>query len=172
MGELTPKTGQIAFSDLNTGILNAGSTASLNMNTAAVRLGFGSTAQVSISNLRGCTGGTLTVGYRTGSKFVSGGYGYDRVISTTGSATGVTYRASDGTAVNQMMDLDFDNNRVFCTMAKSDTSAPDAAYDAPALNRVAYDDSVRSIISTGAGSYDCTYTMPTSGTISWGLRFA
>jgi hypothetical protein len=171
MGIATPKTGQIAFSDLNVGIMNAGSTASLNMNTAAQRLGYGGTGQVSISNLRGCAGGTLTVGYRTGSKFIPGGYGYDTVLSSTGSATGVTYQ-SDGTYVAQMMDLDSDSNRIFCNLLQPDASPPFSGWQGTNLNRAAFDNAERTITSAEPAVFDVAYTMPTSGTINWGLRWA
>lgn len=70
MGTATPKTGQISFADLNTGILQASSTAQLSMNSAGFNLGYGSTAQLSMSNLRGCYGVTATTYLSPGTKYV------------------------------------------------------------------------------------------------------
>ena len=44
--------GQISFGDLSVEILQAGSTSHRDMNDAGVRLGYGSTAQLSISQLK------------------------------------------------------------------------------------------------------------------------
>ena len=112
MGTATPKTGQIAFSDLNTGILQAGSTASLNMNTAAQRMGYSLTEQVSISLLRGCIGFATAFSLIPASKFVpayydaapnltyspagdkiqlvqgSSGFGFDAVNMSSSAGTG------------------------------------------------------------------------------------
>lgn len=55
-------TGQISFGDLNTEIMQAGSTTQRNMNDAGVRLGYGSTAQLSISQLKKAWAATVTEG--------------------------------------------------------------------------------------------------------------
>lgn len=74
MGVATPKSGQIAFSDLNSGILQAGTTAQLDMNTAGARLGYGSTSQLSISNLRGCLGFTTGFTLQPATKYTPAYY--------------------------------------------------------------------------------------------------
>lgn len=167
MGILTPKTGQIAFSDLNVGILNAGSTASLNMNTAAVRLGFGSTGQVALSNLRGCTGGVITVAYRDPTKFIEGGYGFDDIIGPVGSCTGVTYNATPFT-ISAIFDGDTDANRTFCRLG----GTPTAGFRGTNVNRAALADTTRTVSNADTGNFDLAYTMPTTGTVNWGVRFA
>jgi len=96
MGTATPKTGQIAFSDLNTGILQAGSTTSLNMNTAAQRMGYSLTGEVSISLLRGCIGFATAFTFYPASKYVPAYYAAepnltyspagDKIVSVVGSS--------------------------------------------------------------------------------------
>jgi hypothetical protein len=77
-------TGQISFGDLSVEILQAGSTSQRNMNDAAVRLGYGSTSQVSISNLKKAWGCTITEGQQT-DKFGTQ-YGFDQYLFTYGSS--------------------------------------------------------------------------------------
>lgn len=57
----TPSS-QIGFSDLNVEILQQASTTQTDLNTSGVRLGYGSTGQVSISQLRKAYGATVTCG--------------------------------------------------------------------------------------------------------------
>lgn len=77
---MTTPTGQISFGDLNTEIMQAGSTAQRNMNDAGVRLGYGSTAQLSISQLKNAWAATVTEGTYT-DKFGSS-YGFLSGVST------------------------------------------------------------------------------------------
>lgn len=74
MGTATPKTGQISFADLNTGILQASSTAQVDMNTAAQRIGFGATSQLSMSELRGCYGVATTWNVQPATKYAPSYY--------------------------------------------------------------------------------------------------
>lgn len=173
MGIATPQSGQIAFSDINVGILNAGSTAQLDMNTAAVRLGYGSTSQVSISNLRGATGGVVTIAYRAPAKFVPGGYGYDSLFSPqAGSATGITYRpAPESTFLYQIFDGEFDTGTTSIGMWNADFSSPPAGWQGTNVTRAALGDGQRTINTADSGGLTVAYTMPTSGTTTWGLKF-
>lgn len=173
MGISTPQSGQIAFSDLNVGILNASLTAQIDLNTAAARLGYGSTSQVSISNLRGCTGGTLTIGYRAPDKFISGGYGYDAVFTPfAGSATGVTYRpAPESTYLYRIFDVDSTTGETEFAMWNADFTEPPSGFQGTSVTRAALADGQRTLGSSTSTVVAVTYTMPTSGTISWGLKF-
>ena len=170
MGTATPRSGQIAFSDLNTGILNAGSTASLNMNTAAVRMGYGSTSQVSISLLRGSSGGTFTIGYSPPSKFLPGYYGYSQVFSI-GSITGDTYsspwKVSD---ITQMQGAP-STTRFFLSSGAPDYNVPSSPWRAYDITRACIADAVQSGSADSNQNFNTSYNMPTSGTLSWGLKF-
>lgn len=179
MGLATPKTGQIAFSDLNTGILNASSSAQLNMNDAAFRLGYSTTGQVSLSQLRGCTGGEFTIGFAYDSKLGLEYYGYSEYSQYGGgfgSATGTLYRTNDG-EVESIYNITFTlgSPGAGTTFLLYD---PDGFYGNPAagwtgddVTRAAIANVQRSIGSTTVISVDVTYTMATSGTTTWGLKF-
>jgi hypothetical protein len=170
MGTATPRSGQIAFSDLNTGILNAGSSASLNMNTAAVRMGYGSTSQVSLSQLRGCSGGTMTIGYSPPSKFLPGYYGYSDIFNI-GSITGDTYsspwRVSDITQPDGFPS----STRFFLSSGEPDFNIPSSPWTAYDITRAALADAVQSGSADSNSNFNTSYNMPTSGTITWGLKF-
>lgn len=169
MGTATPRSGQIAFSDLNTGILNAGSTDSLNMNTAAVRMGYGSTSQVSISLLRGCSGGTITIGFYPPSKFLPGSYGYSALYSI-GSITGATYQSPF--LVTALTGPDsFPSTQSQFLLTDSSYIAPTSPWQGLDVTRACTADTSRTITGTADLSVDITYTMPTTGSLTWGLKF-
>jgi len=150
MGVATPLTGQIAFSDLNSGILQQGTTTQLNMNTAGARLGYGSTSQVSISNLRGCFGLTVSsFTFQPANKY-SPAYYY--------AAPGVTFSPSGDTIQTiiqiTLSDPDYDGFGFNNT-----PPAAGASYYGTNVTRVASDNTLRSVTSSGDPLYP-----PTSST--------
>jgi hypothetical protein len=171
MGTATPRSGQIAFSDLNTGILNAGSTASLNMNTAAVRMGYSSTGQVSLSQLRGCSGGTFTIGYVPPSKFISGFYGYSAIIGPAGSITGEIYQSPFRITDLTQPDSVPSSTRFYLSSGSPNFTAPTSPWRASDITRACIADAVRSGTGADDTTYNTNFNMPTSGTLTWGLKF-
>lgn len=168
MGTATPKTGQIAFSDLNTGILNAGSTASLNMNTAAQRMGYSTTGQVSISLLRGCSGGTISIAFQPPTKFVPGFYGYSAAYGL-GSITGATYQSPF--LVQSLTGPGSPSTVTSFFLADGSYNAPTSPWQGTDVTRACTADTSRTITGTTASGVDITYTMPTTGSLTWGLKF-
>lgn len=106
-------TGQISFGDLNTEIMQAGSTTQRNMNDAGVRLGYGSTAQLSISQLKKAWAATVTEG--TSSDKYGSYYGFqtspsvnpacgsidDSSITASSTCFQTSYGTFGGSAVTQ-----------------------------------------------------------------------
>jgi hypothetical protein len=176
MGIATPKTGAISFSQLNTGILNASSTAQLNMNTAAQRLGYSTTGQVSMSNLRGCTGGEFTIGQYYDSKIDVTYTGYVGPLST-GSITGELYATNDGIVSgiynNKPGNLTPPGPVASFELVDPDDlfSVPPTGWNADAVTRAAISNTERTISGAGGLYVPVTYTMPVSGTTTWGLKF-
>lgn len=175
MGTATPKTGAISFSQLNTGILNASGTAQLNMNTAAQRLGYSTTGQVSMSNLRGCTGGEFTIGQYYDSKLDATYTGYELFFST-GSISGELYSPSNG-RVTGIYNLKPGNltppgtSSQFNLDDPDDLGPPASGWAGTDVTRAAINNTQRTIFNTVSTQVDITYTMPVSGTTSWGLKF-
>lgn len=81
-------SGQISFADLSVEILQAGSTSQRSLNDAGVRLGYGATSQVSISQLKKAWGCTITEGSFS-DKFGSQ-YGFDAFFYSYGSTNDST----------------------------------------------------------------------------------
>ena len=161
-------TGQIAFSDLNTELLRAGSTAQLNMNSAGQRLGYGGSSQVSISELKKSFGATVTCGTYT-----------DKFGTTTGFAPGI----GPPPGIGSMDSATYTPGYSFSYLAtgfglnslQSSPSAPGFAFDT--INRFALDNSTRGISIPGyPASADVLPfdgpAMPGSGTITMGVRWA
>jgi len=76
---VTPKTGAIKFSELNTCILNVGSTNTVKLSDAGKRIGYAGQygGSVKMSDLRGCWGYQITTGFAsTGGKFPTTVSGY------------------------------------------------------------------------------------------------
>lgn len=168
MGTATPRTGQIAFSDLNTGILNASSTAALNMNTAAERMGYSTTGQVSLSLLRGSSGGTITIGFQPPTKFVPGFYGYSSVYST-GSITGAIYQSPF--RVQSLEGPGSPSTVTSFFLADGSYAAPTSPWRGLDVTRACTANASRTITGSTDSGVVITYAMPTSGTITWGLKF-
>ena len=159
MGTATPKTGQISFADLNTGILQAGSTAQLNMNTAGVRMGYGSTAQLSMSDLRGCYGVSASTYLAPGTKYVPPFY---RTPEYTHSAAYDAFYIVQGT-------FGQDDNINFLYVSG-------AGWDGSNLNRIAIDGGTKTYTAGSPASsygYVTPNFVPTTTTASFtvGLRF-
>jgi hypothetical protein len=157
-------TGQIAFSDLNTELLRAGSTAQLNMNTAGVRLGFGSTSQLSISELKKAWGATITCGSIT-NKFGTRS-GYDSSVSPAiGSMDSITYTPGNEIGTIQTGEFGTSYGGYFFLPGYLPTN----------VNRWCLADASRTIDSACNDSgivYWSGYNMPTSGTVSFGIRWS
>lgn len=120
---VTPKTGAIKFSELNSAIFNRSTTTTIKMSDAGKRIGYAGIGggSVTMTNLRGCWGYEITTGtYNTGGKFpvvysgyrllgdafdigsispstVSGSQTCNGSFSTTGSGVTNTYIYFGGT---------------------------------------------------------------------------
>lgn len=136
MGIATPKTGQIAFSDLNDGILQTTTTAQLDMNTAAQRMGYGTTAQVSISQLRGCVGLTTSFTFQPASKFTPAYWG---------ASPGLTYNSA-GDFINQINENPFNTAADVAYFYGSGFNPPGTGWKGTDVTRVASENTVRNIL--------------------------
>lgn len=85
-------SGQISFGDLSVEILQAGSTSQRSLNDAGVRLGYGATSQVSISQLKKAWGCTITEGSYSDKFGVQ--YGFDQYIYLFGSSNDTSITGS------------------------------------------------------------------------------
>jgi hypothetical protein len=161
----TPASGAISFSDLSSEIVRQTSTAQLSMNTAAQRLGYGSTSQVSMSDLRKCYGATVTAGLFNGGggDIYTGydpGFGIGSVDYATITGSMTLYGATSYTlnGVLQYSDVIFLN---YIT-----------GYNGTDVNRVAIANDTKTIDSAQANSVSIIpYEFPSSGTFTIGIRF-
>lgn len=161
----TPTT-NFGFSSLNTEILQRTSTTSISLNDAGVRLGYGATSQVSLSDLRRAYGATITSGQYT-SKFLSF-TGYNKDFGPTGSVDNMTINASSPLAtLNSFFSATGGN-----TLAAFTTGNP---FFANQLSRVATANTVRTRTGNLADPNFCdignSYTFPTSGTVTVGFKW-
>jgi hypothetical protein len=169
MGVATPKTGQIAFSDLSDGILQQGTTSQLNMNTAGVRMGFGSTSQLSISELRGCVGLSTSFTLQPATKFVPQHYAAFPNL-TYNSAGDFIYSVGEN-PFNPAPPGGTDGTD-YITLYASGFNPPGPGWQGGSVNRAASEGSTKTI--TGADiSYFYMQPQVVDGTTSraFGFRF-
>jgi len=157
-------TGQIAFSDLNGEILQATTSNQLNMNTAGVRLGYGSTSQLSISELKKAYGATITCGSYT-----------DKFGTITGYNPSV--------AIGSIDDGQYTPGYYVVSCSSGTFGGTNSLYTDPAstgflpsgINRIAASDSLRSVTGaddpSGQTQFDGSL-FPGSGTATFGVRWA
>lgn len=163
----TPTT-TLGFSNLNTEILQRTSTTQISLNDAGVRLGYGATSQVSLSDLRRAYGATITSGSYT-DKFFSF-TGYDRLPIGSGN-TG----AIDDDTINAASPLV--KIAYFASFAGSNTIAYLDQTSSPFLGsniaRVATANTLRTVRSTDANTIDIGqgWSFPSSGTVTIGLKW-
>lgn len=90
---VTPKTGAIKFSELNTGIFNVSATTQVRLSDAGKRLGYSSNMRM--SDLRGVYGFEITNGFfSTGGKFPTTFTGYRNDVFVFGSVSPATVTGS------------------------------------------------------------------------------
>jgi hypothetical protein len=138
------------------------------MNTAAQRMGYSTTGQVSLSLLRGCSGGTITIGYQPPTKFVPGFYGYSSVYSL-GSITGATYQSPF--LVTGLTGAGSPSTQTTFYLSDGSYVAPTSPWRGLDVTRACTADASRTITASNDGGVDITYTMPTTGSLTWGLKF-
>jgi hypothetical protein len=164
----TPATGAISFADLNTQLLQAGSTAQVSMNSAAQRLGFGATSQVSISELRKAYGATVTCDFFSDFKFVSlWGYFAFFPLGSVDNASIVSSQTLEiaGTAGDGGL------NPVSTSFGFVNVAS---GYEGTNVNIVATANTSRTIDSgptTSTEVYMTGYNFPSSGTVTIGIRW-
>lgn len=164
----TPATGAISFSDLRGEIMQSGSGA-ISLNTAAARLGFGSTSQVSISELRKCYGATITAGTQNvsgkGFDFTFDGYivstigSIDNDVLTSGQVLEAAYTFYDfGVLQATVLEFSFPST---------------SGFESTNVNRVATANTTRTISSTSSDEVflATSYVFPSSGTVTIGIRW-
>lgn len=161
----TPATGAISFADLNSEIVRQSSTAQLSMNTAAQRLGYGATSQVSMSDLRKSYGATVTAGlFNGGGGDIYTGYDPGFGIGSVDYST-ITGSMTLSAAVSLTLDSDLQySDIVFANYI--------TGYNGTDVNRVAIANDVKTIDSAQANSVSIIpYAFPSFGTFTIGIRF-
>jgi hypothetical protein len=162
----TPTT-NFGFSSLNTEILQRTSTTSIGLNDAAVRLGYGATSQVSLSDLRRAYGATVTCGSFS-SKFLSL-TGYSSAFGPTGSIDdNVINVSSPNATLNGVYSIVGGN-----TLASLETTA--SPFLGSQCQRFATVNTQRTITGNTAEAnfidIGTSYTFPSSGTVTIGLKW-
>ncbi len=163
----TPTT-NFGFSSLNTEILQRTSTTAISLNDAAVRLGYGATSQVSLSDLRRAYGATIT-SVREENKFYTA-TGYNSGIPI-GSVDDDTISASSPVQTLYGAFTIFGSpNQSFITLG-ADPATP---FQANQVIRAATANTVRTITAnTNNTEFQISsYVFPDSGTVTIGLKFA
>lgn len=170
----TPKTGSISFSQLNSEIMRTSTTTQRSLNEAAQRLGYGATSQVSMSDLRGCAGMTITCGstYVPATKYVPG-YNIDGYTTYTSPVTGsipnYDWMVVSDCEVRELADTDDVTTGLVITSGGG--GEPVDGYRASQLARLAIANTLYSHSAVGNTAATVSYDMPTSGTRTLGLKF-
>lgn len=167
----TPKTGAISFSDLNIELMQEGSTAQRSISSAGARMGYTAGSQVSMSDLTGCFGGTVTAGTFAGDKYMSTVDGYfdgyagsvdDRVYTPGGYIKSIYEQYAENPNLTQ----------IIISGDPTNLTTPPAGFYGTNINRVALADTTKSINTSATNGVDVVYNMPGSGTVTFGLRFS
>lgn len=161
----TPATGAISFSDLNTEIMQVGSTTQRSMNSAAQRLGFGATSQVSMSDLRKAYGATVTCGVYA-----------DKFVTITGYDTNYPIGSVDDSVIVGSQNL----NGAATAFTGSTTNyaywnAVETGYEATNVSRIATADTLRTAEIGLSDTYTLIFSgysgFPGSGTVTIGIKW-
>jgi len=158
----TPATGAISFSDLNTEIMQVGSTTQRSMNSAAQRLGYGATSQVSMSDLRKAYGATVTCGVYADKFVVITGYDTTYPIGSVDDSLIVGSQNLDGAATANSINYAYWNTL-------------ESGYEGTNVNRIATADTLRTTDIPNSDSNTLIFTgysgFPGSGTVTIAIRW-
>lgn len=171
----TPASGTISMGNMNTEILRAGGTATVDMNT--IRTRFGGSGAISFSDLHDCEGFTVTCGTYT-DKFISAD-GFLRVFNT-GSVSPdegggmiqfaansyLSGMSSQPAGTGSAADISFSTST-----NPFDSTGITAGYAGTDVTRIVVANTARSIVGSSAIGTNFTFDMPASGTLHCLIKF-
>lgn len=168
----TPSTGAISFGDLSVEILQASSTSQRSITSASERLGYSTTATISMSDLRKAYGATITCGQYS-SKFVS--------LTGYSAAIGGGFGSMDANTVQGTRKISDAIKNILVTnginyIALVDTGTPaETGFDGNNTSRVATSNTLRTLLNCDVGTIridaNTANLFPTGTTVTLGIKW-